>query len=170
MINPVSLLRGFVKGILKENKPSSFARACAFGFLLGIIPKSNLTAQLIFILAFAFKTNIPFFFIFTVLFSSLSFLTDKLTDPLGYFILTFPLLQPVFSWMYNAPIIPWTDFNNTIVCGGVVLGLTLFYPWYMVAKYIAERYLSELAMKLAQTKIIRILRLSWLFEWYFKDL
>ncbi|MCX7642056.1 MAG: TIGR03546 family protein [Elusimicrobiales bacterium] len=168
-MNPIFIIRHFLTGILKEKNPSSIGLAFAFGFILGIIPKNNLTAHLLFISAFIFKTNIPFFFIATILFSFISFITDKITDPLGYFILNLDCLNDFFSWMYNAPIIPWTDFNNTVVCGGVIIGFIMFLPIYLCFKKLSERYLINLGIKLSKSKVVKILRLSWFFEWYFRD-
>ncbi|MCX7905649.1 MAG: TIGR03546 family protein [Elusimicrobiales bacterium] len=168
-MNPIFLLRNFLNGILKEKNPYSVGLAFAFGFVLGIIPKNNLTAHLLFVFAFIFKTNIPFFFIATILFSSFSFITDRITDPLGYFILNLDYLSSFFSWMYNAPIIPWTDFNNTVVCGGMILGLFMFLPIYFCFKKLAEKYLIEVGLKLSHSRIVKILKLGWFFEWYFKE-
>ncbi|MGC8867043.1 MAG: TIGR03546 family protein [Elusimicrobiales bacterium] len=168
-MTPFFILRNFINALLKEKSPGAIGAAAAFGFILGIIPKNNLTAHLLFILAFVFKTNIPFFFISTIFFSSISFLVDKITDPVGYCILTSNWLYPLFRQLYNTVIIPWTDFNNTVVIGGVFLGLIVFYPIYYFFKKIAERYLLDLGKKISQMRVIRLLRLSWLFEWYFKD-
>lgn len=168
-MNPLFIIRNFVKGILKEKDPRSVGLAFAFGFMLGLIPKNNLTAQLIFIFALIFKINIPFFFLSTILFSYLSFMTDKLTDPIGYFILTNKAFENIFVWMYNAPIIPWSDFNNTVVMGGFIVGIVLFYPIYFFSKRIAERYFLDLAKKLAENRVVKLLKISWLFDWYFKD-
>lgn len=168
-MNPIFIIRNFVKGVLKEKDPKSVGLAFAFGFILGLIPKNNLTAQIIFIFAFIFKTNIPFFFLSTIIFSYFSFLTDKITDPVGYFILTNKIFENFFVWMYNLPIVPWTDFNNTVVMGGIVVGIVLFYPVYLFSKNIAERYFIDLAKRLAENRIIKFLKISWIFEWYFKD-
>lgn len=168
-MNPVFIIKNFLNGVLKEKSPSAVGLGVAFGFMLGIIPKNNLTAQVIFILAFVFKTNIPFFFISVVIFSQFYFLTDKITDPLGYAILSSERFYSIFKWMYNAFLIPWTDFNNTVVMGGVVLGMVMFYPVYLISKKFAEKYLINIAQKIAGMKIVKILKLSWLFEWYFRD-
>ncbi len=71
--------------------------------------------------------------------------------------------------MYNAPILPWTDFNNTVVCGGIVLGLVMFFPISYLFKNLAQRYLIDLGRRLSQNRFVKMLRLSWFFEWYFKD-
>lgn len=168
-MNPIFLIKNFIRGILKERDSTSIALAFSFGFMLGLIPKNNLTAQIIFILAFVFKTNVPFFFLSTILFSYLSPLTDRVTDIIGYYILTSEIFEKIFVWMYNAPIVPWTDFNNTVVMGGVIMGVVLFYPIYIASKRLAERYLVDLMKKLAENRFIKLMRFSWIFEWYFKE-
>lgn len=167
-MNPLSYLRWFIKGIVKENSPSAIALAIAFGFVIGIIPKSNLTAQSIFILAMVIRTNTGFLILSILIFSFISPVIDPLTDRIGYFILTLPSLNKVFNWMYNTPVIAWSDFNNTVVMGGVVVGLILFLPVYYYSKKFGVYYNSFLKEKIAKSRVSKVLKASWLFEWYFK--
>ncbi len=167
-MNPVALLRQFIKGLLKENEPYQIALGIAFGFVIGIIPKDNLTAQFLFIIALSTKVNVGFLIVSIFVFSCLSPLTDLVTDKLGYFILTQKSLEDFFTKLYNTPFIPWTDFNNTVVMGGFVTGLILFFPVYMISKRFALFYNLKLKEKISSSKIVKFLKASWLFEWYFK--
>lgn len=167
-MNPLTILRHFVIGLLKENEPYQIGLGIAFGFVIGIIPKNNLTAQLIFIIMMVTKANIPFAILTIFLFSSLSFIFDKITDPVGYFILTQNSLSDFFTKLYNMPIIPWTDFNNTIVLGGVVLGVLFFWPVYILGNRFGVFYSERFRDKIKNSKIVKLLKLSWLFEWSIK--
>jgi uncharacterized protein (TIGR03546 family) len=167
-MNPVSLIRQFIKGLLKENEPYQIGLAVAFGMVIGIIPKDNLTAQLILIISLCFKTNIPMLLVSIFLFSSLSFITDPLTDKIGYFILTLDSLKPLFTKLYNTPVLPWTGFNNTVLMGGFITGIILFWPVYRCGKRFGNFYKNRLATKISNSKFIKVIKASWLFEWYFK--
>lgn len=168
-MNPLSILRQFFKGLTKENMPWQIGLGIAFGFALGIIPKNNLTAQIIFIAMMSTKANIPFAFVSTAFFSGLYFFTDKITDPLGYAVLNSEKLYPFFVKIYNMPIIPWTDFNNTTVLGGIILGLIFFFPVYLAGKKIGEFYNAKMKDKISNSKIVKAMKTSWAFEWYFRD-
>lgn len=167
-MNPLSILRQFIKGLTKENEPYQIGLGIAFGFWIGIIPKNNLTAQLIFIFMMATKANIPFSIVTIFLFSFLSPVTDLISDPLGYFILTAKPLEGFFTKLYNMPVIPWTDFNNTVVMGGFIIGIILFYPVYLLGKKFGLYYNLKFKEKIGNSKLIKSLKASWLFDWYFK--
>jgi len=167
-MNPLSLLRQFIHGLTKENEPYQIGLGIAFGFWIGLIPKNNLTAQILFILMMFTKANIPFSIITIFIFSLISPLTDIISDPLGYSILNFKYFESFFTTLYNTPIIPWTDFNNTVVMGGLILGFILFFPVYLAGKKFGIYYNSGLKEKILKLKFIKALKTSWLFDWYFK--
>ncbi len=156
-MNPLGLIRQFVKGLLKENEPWQIGLGIAFGFAIGIIPKANLTAQLIFVLMMCTKANVPFAILSIFLFSTFSPITDKLTDPIGYAVLNLDFLYPLFLKLYNMPILPWTDFNNTVVLGGLISGTILFYPVYLIGKKFGELYKKTLREKMVNSKMAKFL-------------
>lgn len=169
-MNPFNLIRQFIKGLVKENEPWQIGLGIAFGFALGIIPKANLTAQLIFLLMMCTKANVPFAILSIFLFSAFSPIIDKATDPIGYAILNLDFLYPIFLKLYNMPILPWTDFNNTVVIGGLTLGILLFYPVYLIGKKFGEAYKKTLRGKIVNSKIAKVLSGNPLLSWYFRDL
>jgi len=66
-------------------------------------------------------------------------------------------MQGVWRWFYELPLAPWTDFNNTIVMGSLILGLLLFYPTYRLTRPLFEKYTPLLAAKLQKYRIVQIL-------------
>lgn len=168
-MNPLSIIRQFARGLLKENKPWQIGLAIAFGFVIGIIPKSNLTAQLLFLIMMCTKANVPFSFISIFFFSLIHPFTDAIADPLGYFILNLDFLYNFFTKVYNMPVLPWTDFNNTVVLGGLIMGVVLFYPIYLVGRSFGFYYESKFKDKVLNSKVVKSLKASWVLDWYFKD-
>lgn len=168
-MNPLVIIRQFVKGLVKDNEPYQIALALSFGFMLGIMPKNNLTAQFIFLIMMCSKANIPFAFGFTLFFTALAPFIDKITDPIGYSILNYGSFTPFFTSLYNMPIAPWTDFNNTVVLGSLILSIFLFYPIYLIGKRFGVFYNDKFRAKLANSKLIKSLKASWLFDWYFRN-
>lgn len=168
-MNPLNLIRQLIKGLVKENEPWQIGLGIAFGFWLGIIPKNNLTAQLIFVFMMCTRANLPFAILSVFFFSALSPLTDKISDPLGYFILSSDSLYPLFLKLYNMPVVPWTDFNNTAVMGGLISGALLFFPVYMAGKKFGELYNRTFKDKIANSRMARMLSGNFLLSWYFRD-
>ncbi len=168
-MNPLSIIRQFARGLLKENEPWQIGLGIAFGFAIGIIPKSNLTAQLLFLIMMCTKANVPFAFISIFFFSSIYPITDAITDPLGYFILNLDFLSGFFTKIYNMPVLPWTDFNNTVVAGGLIMGTILFYPVYLAGRTFGIYYEKKFKEKISNSKLFKSLKASWVLDWYFKD-
>lgn len=54
---------------------------------------------------------------------------DAGIDALGLKVLREPLLSGLWTQMYNAPVIPWTRFNNSMVMGATVLVFALLPLW-----------------------------------------
>ncbi|RZA18252.1 MAG: hypothetical protein EOP10_21370 [Proteobacteria bacterium] len=58
-----------------------------------------------------------------------AFLLDPLMDKLGVYLLRLPSLDHFWTEMAKAPVLPWTQFNNSMVLGSFLLGI-LTIPWW----------------------------------------
>jgi len=167
-MNPLSLLRQFISGLTSDTDPGQIGWGIALGFLIGLLPKATLTAQLLLVLLMALRINIPMALITILLVTFVNPLMDKLTDPVGYYLLTSPALYPLWTKLYNTPVLPWTGFNNTVLTGGLVVGLVLMFPVYLVGRRFGVFYNDKFRDKLMNSKLVKGLKASWLFDWYFK--
>ena len=91
------------------------------------------------------------------LFSLLSPLLDPLTHRLGLSLLEAQALRPLWSSLYDAPILPWTRFNNTVVLGSFLLGLALLFPVYRAATPLFARYQERYGARIRKWKLIQLL-------------
>lgn len=168
-MNPLGILRQFIKGLTSDTDPGQIGWGIALGFVIGLIPKANLTAQLLLVLLMALKVNIPFGLLTVFLVSFLNPLFDKATDPLGYALLTSDGLAPLWTALYNLPVVPWTGFNNTVLLGGLLLGAALLYPVYLAGRRFGAYYNGKLRERVMNSKFVKGLKASFLFDWYFKE-
>jgi len=167
-MNPLSLLRQFISGLTSDTDPGQIGLGIALGFLIGLLPKATLTAQLLLVLLMALRVNIPMALITVLMMSFVNPLMDKLTDPVGNYLLASQALYPLWTKLYNMPIVPWTGFNNTVLLGGLVVGLVLIFPVYLAGKSFGTYYNDKLREKVVNSKFVKGLKASWLFDWYFK--
>jgi uncharacterized protein (TIGR03546 family) len=167
-MNPLSLIRQFIKGLTSDTDPGQIGWGIALGFLIGLLPKATLTAQLLLVLLMALRVNIPMALIAMFVMTFVNPLMDKLTDPVGYYLLSSPALYPLWTRLYNTPVLPWTGFNNTVLAGGLVAGLILLFPVYLGGKRFGFYYDGQLKEKVTNSKFIKGLKASWLLDWYFK--
>ena len=77
-------------------------------------------------------------------------------------------LYPLWTRLYNMPILPWTGFNNTVLTGGLVTGLALLFPVYLAGRRFGVMYNDRFKEKIMNSRIVKGLKASWLFDWYFK--
>ena len=136
--------------------------------LLGLVPKSNLTAQLLLILVMALKINVPVALACAAVVSLINVFTDSFANPIGLWLLTNLSLKPFWTYLYNTPVVPWTNFNNTLVLGNLVLGILLFIPCYFAGKTGAVFYDARVKTKIKNSAFIKGIKTSWLFDWYFR--
>lgn len=167
-MNPISLIRQFIQGLTSDTEPGQIGWGIALGFLIGLLPKATLTAQLLLVLLMALRINIPMALITVLLMAFVNPLTDKLTDPVGYYILTSQALYPLWTRLYNIPVVPWTGFNNTVLMGGLVVGIALMAPVYLAGMKFGVYYNAHLKEKLTNSRLAKALKATWLLNWYFK--
>lgn len=167
-MNPIALLRQFIQGLTSDTDPKQIGAGIALGFLIGLMPKATLTAQLLIVLMMATRVNIPMGLITVLAVSLLNPLLDRVTDPVGYALLTSEALRPLWTKLYNIPVVPWTGFNNTVVPGGLVLGAALLAPVYLAGKRFGVFYNERFRDKVMNSRLVKGLKASWLFDWYFK--
>lgn len=121
----------YLFGFLWTNdSPRQIACGIALGVVLGLTPKGNLLAVLVATLLLALRVNPQAGMLSALLVSFVTPWCDPLADVIGQSLLASPRLHPLWTRLYNIPLVPWSGFNNTLVLGSFTLGWLLFYPTY----------------------------------------
>jgi uncharacterized protein (TIGR03546 family) len=141
--------------INSNKKASQIAVAISFAFVLALIPKANLLWLSLFILTFFLKLNQAVEIVFIAIFSLLFGFLDKFLDRLGYAILTIPSLGDFFTKLFNSPFFYLTKYYNSIVMGGLAVGLVMAFPIYFLSKYLVVIYRDKAREKVANNKFIQ---------------
>ena len=163
-MSPLKFLRNVIVALTGQTAPSELAGAVAMGMLIAFVPKANLIAQILFLLLILMKVNFALAAASTAVFLPLTPLTDRIADKIGYALLTQDGLQGLWTALYNQPIVPWTNFNNTLVIGNLVLGLLLYIPMYLLAKRGVAWYQATLSEKVLKWKIVKAVKASYIFR------
>ena len=154
----IGLIAKLIVTLNSNSRPGEMASAIAFGFLLALIPGGNLLWTLLFLLAFFLKHNMGSFFLSLLLFRLITPLFDPLLNNIGSFILEFSNLKGFFTFLYNLPLLSYTNFNNTIVMGALVAGIVLWFPVFLLFKSLVKLYRKKLAPKIADSKLVKALK------------
>jgi len=124
-------LRKLLKALNDNTSPNQLAAGFAMGAALGLIPEFNLLELMLWLLIIFLQVNIAMALLGALLFAIVGSLFDPLVERLGFGVLSgIPFLQGLWGRLYNVPLVPFTDFNNTLVMGNLLLGLVLGLPVY----------------------------------------
>ena len=154
----ISFIAKLIVALNSNSRPSELASGIAFGFLLALIPGGNLLWVVLFVIAFFLKHNISAFLLSLGIFRLFISIFDSLLDRIGGTLLEFSALQDFFTNLYNTPYLSYTNFNNTIVAGGFVLGLVLWLPIFLLFIVLIKIYRKKIAPKVAESKFVKTLK------------
>jgi len=159
MIRSLPALYRAARSTLRGNdSPAALAGGVAGGMLIGLIPPDSLLVPIFVLLVMATTANLFTATVSAIIFAWLAHSCDDLMHRIGGYVLTLPALQRGLALASEAPIVPWTRFHNTIVCGATVLGISLLYPVYYGSELAFRKLGPILHRKLIAWRLYR----SWL--------
>lgn len=135
--------------------PQEIALGVALGAVLGLIPKSNLTAVLLCGVILSLRVNLAAAVFAAGAFSGLAPLLDGVAHQLGSAALSLRALQGGWAWLFRQPIVPWLRLDNTLVLGQLFLGLTSAWPIYRLTFRIVSRIQPQLTAAMTRSAIAR---------------
>ena len=151
-----------------EGSVRGIAAGVALGFVLGLSPALSLQSILAIIVLLIFRIQITAALISSFFFKFIAFLLSPAFDSIGRAILEFEPLKPIFTTLYNLPIIPYTQFYNSVVMGAGALSIVLSPVVYMLARFVISKYQKTIAAKFNNSKLIKGLKATKLIQWYLK--
>jgi len=167
MLTALKLLQSLLKTLHSEGTPGQVAAGVALGAALGLTPIMNVHNLVI--LAAIVLLNVSFGggMLGWALFVPIGFLLDPVFDRVGRALLVdSPALRPMWTVMYNSAVLPYTNFNNTVVLGSVVSWLVLALPIYFVTRVLVARYRATVGEKVRQSKFYKTVMASRAYNVY----
>ena len=131
MLRPFRL---FFKALVVDATPQQMALGLALGVLVGLVPKGNLLAIGLMMLMCSLRVNLGVGLATVFATSWAGMLLDPISHRIGEFLLKSETLRPLWETMYDTMLLPWTDFNNTVVLGSFSMGAAAFVPLYFLSK------------------------------------
>ena len=144
-----------VAALNSNKKVGELAAGVSFAFMLALIPSGNLLWPVLLFITMFLKVHQGMEFIWLAIFKLIVPIFDPLLNPIGYAILTFNPLRPLFIKLNNIPLMPFTDFNNTLVIGGFVIGILLFVPLFIIFKVLVEKYRDKYKEKVENSAFFK---------------
>lgn len=151
-------LRLLAKALAALDSPKQLAAGLALGFAVGLVPKSSLLAALGLVFLAGIQVNLAAAYTAAALASLVALPADPLAHVVGDALLVRTgFLRPLWTALFNLPVVPWTGFNNTVTLGWVVLGPAAAYPLYRLALGPCERHAPALGARLKRFKVVQLL-------------
>lgn len=162
----IKLLQQLIRTLNSEGTPGQVAAGIALGSALGLTPLLNLHNLVIAAVAMVLNVSFPGFMLGWALFVPLGFVLDPLFDSLGQDILLALQLRPWWTEFYNMPVVPLTNFQNTVVMGSLVVWLGSVLPLYFLFKMAVARYREHVYARLQRTRLFQAVKASKVYNWY----
>ena len=157
----------FIRLLHSETDPRQISLGFALGMIPGFTPFKSLHNLVVLFALFFFRVNIGAAMLAWAVFSILAFALDPLFHRFGLFLLTgVTSLQGLWTALYNAPLVPYTRFNNSVLMGSLIFSLLAFYPVYWGGKLMVVKYRETVMERLNRLKIVQVFRASDLYKWY----
>lgn len=158
----------FIKLLNSDTGTISLAAGMTCGFILGMTPVLSLHSLLIFLILFFFRIQIGAAFLMAFFFKFIAFLMDPLFDLVGRKVLETESLAPLFTKLYNLPIIPFTRFNNSIVMGSGVITILLSPIVFIISQRLILKYRETVLARFKSTRFWKAVEATKFYQWYYK--
>jgi uncharacterized protein (TIGR03546 family) len=166
MLSLLKLLQSIIKALHSDGTPGQVAAGLALGAALGLTPLLNVHNLIVFALIVILNVSFGGGMLGWALFVPLGFILDPVFDRIGASLLQAPSLRPLWTDLYNTPLVPYTNFNNTVVLGSVVGWLVLAVPIFFAARYGVARYRATIGERVRQSKFYKAVTASQIYNWY----
>jgi uncharacterized protein (TIGR03546 family) len=138
----------------------------ALGAALGLTPLMNVHNLLVFSLMLILNVSFGGGMLGWALFVPLGFILDPVFHAIGLQLLEAPSLRELWTSMFNTPLVPYTNFNNTVVLGSVVGWLALAVPIFFAARWAVARYRATIGARVQQSKFYKAITASKAYNIY----
>lgn len=166
MFTLLKLIQSIIKTLHSEGTPGQVAAGIALGSALGLTPLVNVHNLVIFSLVVLLNVSFGGGMLGWALFVPLGFILDPVFDRVGAALLTAMSLRPLWTSLYNTPLVPYTNFNNTVMLGSLVSWLVLAVPIFFAARYGVARYRASIGERVRQSRLYKAVTASQAYNWY----
>lgn len=160
----------FIQLLNSDQGLNSLAFGLAFGVILGFSPFLSIQTFIVLFICFVFRVQLGAAFLSAFFFKFVAYLIDPLADQLGRSLLETPSLVPLWTSMYNMPLVPYTRFNNSIVMGSGAIGFALVIPLFFVFRALIQKYRVAFVARFKETKVWKVVQSTKLYQWVHKGL
>jgi uncharacterized protein (TIGR03546 family) len=163
----VNYIFKLIKVLHSDTHPGQISLGFALGMIPGLTPVSSPHNLLVLLALLFLRANFSAALLSWAVFSILAYGLDPLFNRLGLFLLTgIDSLQGFWTSLYNAPLVPYTRFNNSVVLGSLVFSILAVSPVYRAGCLMVVKYRETLLERFNRWRVVQIIKASSLYKWY----
>ena len=167
MLTFLKTLQSLLKELHSDGTPMQIALGAALGAALGLTPIANVHNAIVLALLLVLNVSFGAGMLSWALFVPLGFILDPLFDRIGHrLLMETPALTPMWTTWFNAPLVPYTNFNNTVVLGSVVGWLVLFVPIMLLVRFLVLRYRATYGERVRRSRFYKAVTASQAYNVY----
>lgn len=167
MLAILKLIQSIFKTLHSDGTPNQVAWGIVLGAALGMIPIFTLQVAVIFVLLVMLNVSFGGGMLGWALFTPVGFLLDPLFDAIGrYLLITRADLAPFWTKVINLPLLPYTQFNNTVTLGATLVWLVSLPLLYLGARKGVAKYRVSWGPKLENSHFFKAVKASSLYNVY----
>jgi uncharacterized protein (TIGR03546 family) len=159
-------LFALIKLLNSDTGTNQIAAGFACGLVLGFAPALSLQTLLVFVCLFLFRIQIGAALVSAFFFTLVAWAFDPVSHQVGSAILEADALRPMFTAMYNMPLVPLTRFYNSITMGAGVLSLVLAPFVFIGSKRLIFSYRDKVVARYKESRWWKLWSGTVLFKWY----
>jgi uncharacterized protein (TIGR03546 family) len=157
-----------IRMLHSENGLYQISWGLTLGAFLGFSPFFSIQTFLIFAVLLIFRVQFGAAFLSAFFFKLVAFLIDPMADILGRWALENSGFRPLWTSLYNMPILPYTRFNNSIVMGSFLVALVLSPILFFLFKFLINKYRTNVVHSFEQTKAWKAFKATKVYNLYLK--
>ena len=167
MLAILKFIQSLVQTLHSDGTPNQIGLGVALGAALGLTPIVIVHNVVVLLLLAVLNVSFGAGMLGWAVFAPLGFALDPLFDRLGrVLLLDVPALRPMWTAWDNSPLLPYTNFNNTVVLGSVVGWLLLFLPIHFLARHLVIVYRARLAERVRRSRAYQAVTASKIYNVY----
>jgi len=148
----VKLIQSLLGALHSEGTPGQLAAGIALGSIMGLTPLVNFHNAVVFALILLLNVSFAGGMLGWAVFVPVGFVLDPLFDWIGHQLLFAASLRSLWTTLYNTPVVPLTNFNNTVVLGSLVFALLFAIPLFFAVRWAVTRYRATIGERVRQSR------------------
>jgi uncharacterized protein (TIGR03546 family) len=160
MLTVIKLLQSLFQTLHSEGSPRQVAAGIMLGAGIGLTPLMSAHNLVLFAAIVLLNVSFGGGMLGMALFTPVGFLLDPLFDKVGLVLLEAPGLRSLWTAWYNIPLLPYSNFNNSVTLGSFIVWVVAAVPIYLLATRGIAHYRATYGERVLNSRFMKGLKAS----------